>query len=234
MATALRVSLLGGFRLRSGDEDVILPMAAQRLVAFIALQDRPVLRAQIRATLWTDTEEAHASANLRSALWRLRRSGHDVLGSRGDALQLAPRATVDLRDAKALARLATSSSAWWVPEDKDVTLLADDLLPAWYDEWVLAEREQYRQLRLHALESLCVRLTAMGRHAVAVEAGLTAVTADPLRESAQSALIRAFLAEGNVSEARRQLESFAGILDEELGVAPSASLHALVEGWTRR
>ena len=41
-------------------------------------------------------------------------------------------------------------------------LVAGDLLPGWYDEWVVAEREHFRQLRLHALEELCEELTDEG------------------------------------------------------------------------
>lgn len=231
MATGSRVSLLGGFRLQYGDEDAILPMTAQRVVAFTALHVQPVPRAQACGTLWSDTPEDQAAANLRSALWRLRRTGRDVIRATGSVLKLVPEATVDLRDSNALARLAISSPSWWVPDERDVALLAEDLLPGWYDEWVLVEREQYRQLRLHALEAMCARLTEMGRHATAVQAGLTSVAADPLRESAQSALIRAFLAEGNVSEARRQFESFQSILGHELGLVPSEALRALADRW---
>ena len=39
-----------------------------------------------------------------------------------------------------------------------------ELLPDWYDDWVLLERERFRQLRLHALDALCDDLTRAGRH----------------------------------------------------------------------
>ena len=45
-----------------------------------------------------------------------------------------------------------------------------------------------------------------------IEAALQAIAGDPLRESAHRCLIRAHLAEGNVSEARRQVHSYAALL----------------------
>jgi DNA-binding SARP family transcriptional activator len=67
-----------------------------------------------------------------------------------------------------------------------------------------------------------------GRFGEAVQAGLAAVKAEPLRESAQRSLIRAHLAEGNLGEALRQYHSFRRLLLEELGVGPSAELEDLV------
>jgi DNA-binding SARP family transcriptional activator len=101
------------------------------------------------------------------------------------------------------------------------TLLADDLLVGWYDDWVLLERERLRQLRLHALEVLSGQLLAAGNGPAAVEAALAAVAVEPLRESAHRAVIRAHLAEGNRAEALRQRDQLRHLLRLELGVKPS-------------
>ncbi|MGW2671050.1 AfsR/SARP family transcriptional regulator [Streptomyces sp. NPDC001272] len=83
-------------------------------------------------------------------------------------------------------------------------LFAGDLLPGWDDEWTLFERERLRQLRLHALESLSARLTSSGRHALALDAALTCVSIEPLRESAHRAVVAVHLAEHNAVEAVSQ------------------------------
>jgi DNA-binding SARP family transcriptional activator len=103
-----------------------------------------------------------------------------------------------------------------------------ELLPGWYDDWVITEREHLRQLRLHALEALARELAARGRHAVAIEVALSAIALDPLRESGHRTLISLYLAEDNLSEAARHLRIFAGLLREELGVAPSPRMMQLV------
>jgi hypothetical protein len=57
-------------------------------------------------------------------------------------------------------------------------------LPGWYEDWGLFESEDWRQLRLHALEALADRLTAAGRFAEAALAAHGLIRADPLRETA--------------------------------------------------
>ena len=54
---------------------------------------------------------------------------------------------------------------------------------------------------------------------------LMVIAEEPLRESAQTALIEAHLCEGNAIEARRQFERFAALLWEELRMRPSAGLY---------
>ncbi|MFD7816085.1 BTAD domain-containing putative transcriptional regulator [Streptomyces sp. NPDC059785] len=110
-----------------------------------------------------------------------------------------------------------------------LTDLSADLLPEWPEnDWMLIEQEQYRQLRLYALEAMTERLTAARRHGEAVAAGLTAVRTEPLRESAHHVLMRAHLAAGNRGAALRQYEQCRRTLQNELGLEPSASLRALL------
>ena len=68
----------------------------------------------------------------------------------------------------------------------------------------------------------------MGRYGEAVEAALTAIVAEPLRESAQRALLEAHLAESNLIEARRDFLAYRNLVRRELGVEPSVELAALV------
>ena len=112
--------------------------------------------------------------------------------------------------------------------DLDEGELAGDLLPDWYDDWVLIERERLRQLRLHALESLAIRRLDAGRYGEAAVAALAAVSIEPLRESAQRVLIRIHLAEGNVGEAVRQYRLYRNLLSDEMGLYPSEQIETLL------
>jgi DNA-binding SARP family transcriptional activator len=58
---------------------------------------------------------------------------------------------------------------------------------------------------------------------------MMAVHADPLRESAQRALLEAHLAEGNWVEGRRGYESYRDLLWRELGVNPGPELASLLD-----
>src|SRR4051812_31900613 len=144
-----------------------LPLAAQRLVAFLALQERPLLRLYVAGVLWPDTTEKRAYANLRSALWRLRRVGRDVVDAQTSHMRLAGDVAVDVDEAEATARaLLEGRPAGRVDPD----LLAAELLPDWYDDWAVDERERLREVSLRALEVHVDRLTYDGSFGQAAEA----------------------------------------------------------------
>lgn len=223
----VRLTLLNAFALECDGVAVQLPASAQRVLAFVALHEHPVRRPYVAGSLWLDSPEERAYANLRSALWRLRRFGSRLVDAEGSELALGRDVEVDLRDCEQLARRAVARGQRDL-DALDVRLFGSDLLPDWYEDWVLIEREHYRQLRLHALDALCEQLTASGRLDEALEAGLAAVAGEPLRESAQRALIRVHLAEGNGGEAIRQYRLYRHLLDEQLGIEPSPLMAELV------
>ena len=226
------LSLLDGFQLEVDDHQVQVPLGAQRLVAFLSVHERPLSRSYIAGALWHEKTEERSQANLRSALWRLRRPAGHLVESRGAHLRLAPSVLVDFHLAMRVARaLVDGSGSLPEPGDDVLPLLGGELLPDWYDDWLLIERERLRQLRVHALEAYCVRLADAGRMAEAIEVGLTAVAADPLRESARRALIMAHLAEGNAAEAIRQYVSYRSYLFDQVGAAPTRELEELVSSW---
>jgi DNA-binding SARP family transcriptional activator len=224
----IRLGLLRGFELQSGGMVVELPRSAQRLLAFLALQDRPLQRAYVAGTLWTDSSEEHSHASLRSALWRLKRPGCALVDCAGAHLRISGAVVVDYRQAADTAHRIVSERESSSLEGADTVILGGDLLPDWYEEWLIIERERLRQLRLHALEILCRRLTAVGNFGHAVVAGLAAVHVEPLRESAHRVLIEVHLAEGNRIEALRQFQTYQRLVRSELGLEPSASLAGLV------
>jgi DNA-binding SARP family transcriptional activator len=230
---SVRVTLLDGFGLdlagrgrRSTADD--LPRAVQRLVAHLSL----CLRATRTATaghLWPDVPEDHAHGSLRSALWRLNKAAPGLVEVSGSALHLAADVRVDVRDLSDWARRVVVPSG----ASQDVVLpdtaLLGDLLPGWYDDWVLLERERLRHLRLEALEAVAARLALLGRHGEALQAAHAAIRAEPLRESAHRVVVRIHLAEGNVAEAVRAYELFRTMLADELGVGPSGLMTRLVQ-----
>lgn len=230
----IHVALLGHFRITGASvASSALADGSRRLVAYLAIRRRPVARDVVWGSLWPDATDRAASANLRSALWRLHGDGDSIVEASRAEIGLADRVDVDLWDARAIARRLIGGSADLRRTDAAsavVDLLSTDLLPDWFDDWVITEAETWRQLRLHALESYAGRLSELGAHGDAVMAGVAAVHADPLRETGQAALMRAHLAEGNWSEAMRQLEGYRALLRETLGVEPTHRLVSLIAG----
>jgi len=229
-----KVLVLGGFQLWwSGSEQVGVPRSSQRLLALLAIRGGVTSRATVAGTLWPDATETHACSNLRSALARLNRPCRNMLQVSKLELGLARDVTVDICYAQRLARRLLDPAV--TPEQSDlsqaaIVILSSDLLPGWYDDWVLAEAEDWRQLRLHALETLAGRLTAVGCWGQAADAARAAVRAEPLRESAHAALIQVHLAEGNQSEAVRQFTRYRALLHAELGLEPTLRLRRLIQG----
>ena len=223
------LSLLHAFELRCDGRLVNLPRSAQRLLAFVALHEHPLQRVYVAGTLWIDATDDRAGASLRSSLWRLNRPGHLLVEATSTHLRLAPDVDVDLRRALAVAHRLLDGSADAADLDAGEEVLRGELLPDWYDEWLLFERERFRQVSLHALEAVAERLVHAGEVARALEAALSAVRSEPLRESAHRVLIRVHLAEGNRIEALRQYELCRRLLRDRLGVEPSSQLDELLE-----
>jgi DNA-binding SARP family transcriptional activator len=225
----LRLQLLDSFALVRGNELVAVPPSVQRLVVFVTIHDRLLLRQYVAGTLWPETTDQCAGANLRSALWRLNQRGVHVVEARGITLRLAADVPVDLRDRTVEARRLLAAA------EPDIDVVDDsvfrvDLLPDWYDDWLVIERERFHQLRLRALECVCERLAAQGEFGRALDAGLAAVAGEPLRESAHRALVKVHLAEGNNAEAVRQYRLYRQLLQEQLGLTPSLQMLELLRG----
>ena len=232
------IGVLGGFGLWVGGEPAAVPVGSERVLAFVALCARAgVPRPLIAGTLWPASSEHSAHANLRSALARLHHAGRQALEIGPAEVRLAADTTVDLHDARRTAhRILDPAEAGRLPDScvlDAVDALSADLLPGWYDDWALLEAEDWRQLRMHALETLAERLITARRYAEAVTAAHAAVHADPLRESGQVCLIRAHLAEGNPSEALHAFARYGRRLHDELGLEPTERLHRLVAGLAR-
>jgi DNA-binding SARP family transcriptional activator len=227
-----QVSVLGSFGFSAADGSrPALSGGAQRLLAFLALRSEAVSRGTAAESLWPDATGDHAGSSLRSALSRLGTHTRAAVAVTDVDLRLADDVVVDIREFQGVARRLLEPATAPVDEvgAPTISALSRDLLPDWYDDWVLPEAEEWRQLRLHALEALSERLTTVGRFAHAVGAALAAVRVDPLRESATAALIRAHLAEGNQADATREFRRYRALLQREIGVEPTPSLFELVK-----
>lgn len=231
---AIRITLLGAFALSVGGRTIgPLSIGSQRLLVFLALHDRVVGRAAMAGRMWPDATDERAGISLRSALSRLDPDTREAILSAAADLSLADTVIVDLRTAQALARRLLEPGAAVRNADLSasaIAALSSELLPDWYDDWVVAEAEDWRQLRMNALEALSEALVAAGRLADAAGAARAAMKVEPLRESAHATLIRVHLAEGNQSEALRVYNRYSLLLSSALGLDPTGHLSDLVAG----
>jgi DNA-binding SARP family transcriptional activator len=211
--------LLNAFDLRHDRRSVHVSLSAQRLLAFLALQRRPVNRRAVAGVLWADLDDRAAGGRLRSTLWRLPAlDGRRLVEVDGARMRLDPAVQVDIHLAENDDRAT----------ELDLAHLCGDVLADWEDPWVEVERERFRQLRLHRLEQHADQALSDGRYNLALQAALAAVAADPLRESAHRRVMQVHLAEGNPAEALRQYELIRTLLRDELGLPPAHTTRAVV------
>lgn len=229
----ITLRVLGRFDLAAGSQPIPLSVNCQRLLTLLAVRDCHISRACAAGTLWPEATASRANANLRSVLWRLQRGCAEAVEASFYDIRLASGVTVDIQAVCKIARRlldrSTTRDAAGLSEALSCNLY-DDIVPDLGDEeWLVVERERYRQLHLHALESLSEELIAIGWYGAAVEAALGVTRIDPFRESARQLLVRAYLAEGNRLEAHRQLREYRNLLSRELGLEPTDRLFRLLQ-----
>ena len=122
-----------------------------------------------------------------------------------------------------------------IPESDDeqshlLSLLSrEELLPGWYDDWVLAERESLEQMRLRALDRVSRRALDRGDLALAIEAARSAMDIEPHSEPACEVALRAHLARGDLAASWSEFRRYREATWDNVGVAPSDRILALVE-----
>ena len=118
-----------------------------------------------------------------------------------------------------------------IPGDDLLIDMRGELLPGCWDSWLVFERERLRQEAVHLCEACCAAAMTADDTNRAILHALTAVEADPLRESANMWVLRAHLAAGNRAQAVRHARAYAALLHDELGIDPPAVVDDLL--WTR-
>jgi non-specific serine/threonine protein kinase len=205
----------------------------QALLAYLVLQRAmPQSRQHLAFLLWPDSTEAQARANLRTLLHRLRQALPLVdtflhidaqtvqwradapwtldLGAFEQALAQADQA--EQRGDQAAAHAALQEA---------VVHYHGDLLPGWYDDWVLVERERLHRAFLAALERLIWLLEQQHDYAAAIVYAQRLLRHDPLHEVAYQYLIRLHGLSGDRASALRVYQTCVTVLERELGVEPS-------------
>ena len=225
---SVELQLLGSFGLLIDDRAVRTLPHLQRLIAFLAVHERPLHRAYVAGRLWIDKSQEQANGSLRTTLWRLQRLPRPIVEVSTTHLALHPSVVVDVRQLASSTRRALRGEPL-SRDDVERLVAADDLLVDCYEDWVLDERDQLRQQLVLALEAACLQLLAEERHAEAVMAALAAMSGDRLRESSVRVLIEAHSATGNFAEALRRYDTFRAELATRFRLEPSGQLTRLVE-----
>ncbi|MCZ2405056.1 transcriptional regulator [Paenarthrobacter sp. Z7-10] len=216
------LNLLGCWQLSREGRTVRVGIRQQRLIGALALLG-PRPRSAVAGLLWPDSSEPRATASLRVAVWHVAHEYPGLLRNGENALALSSAVDVDVD------RLQRSIGA--APQGVPVRALLEqlrtaELLPGWYEDWILDEQERMRHVRLTALDALTRRLLDAADPA-AQEAALITVSLEPLRTASNELLIRAQLAAGNYNAAVRAFDLFRWRTLEAFGTEPSIRFNEL-------
>jgi predicted ATPase/DNA-binding SARP family transcriptional activator/class 3 adenylate cyclase len=199
----------------------------QWLLALLALRlGREVERGGLAGTLWPESSEALALASLRMSLANLRQA----LGSEAGRLRSPTPHTLCLDLAGAEADAAAFDEAIAQGDtpslEKAVALYRGPLLEGWVEEWAFQERQVREQAFLATLEKLAAQALAAGDPGAAERYLRSVVAEDPLRETAQRALMQSLAASGNYAAALLAYRELRLRLHRELNAEPDAETQA--------
>jgi DNA-binding SARP family transcriptional activator len=223
-SAGVTLCVLDRFALFVTGSSVNLPVQAQKVIAFLALHDGPQPRERVAERVWPDADLKRCLASLRTVLWRVRQATPDAVRAHRGSVCLGPAVSVDVHESRNVVRRVLNGHA--VDPEHAVPLLSRRLLPDWDDTWVMPEQERVQQMHVYCLETFSRRLAGQGHYAYAMQAATAAARIEPLRESAQRAVIDVYLAEGNFAQARRVYEDFCRMLRMEMSIEPSPELAA--------
>lgn len=219
--------LFGGWRLNGRGPPAALCRREERLLAYLALNG-PAPRLVTAEALWPETTEPHALSNLRTTAHRVRNACAGLLAPTLDPLDLSETTLVDVRQFRTLACPSEPTDLPEAERDK-ILLGSGDLLPGWYDGWVLFEQERLTRQRLERLDQETFGALEADDPARALRLAHCATELDPLCESAQRALIQVHLRMGNRIRALRVYHQFRSRSHHEYGIEPSPLLEQLIE-----
>ena len=177
--------------------------------------------------MWPEDREASARANLRQLLWQIKKAlGVELILADKINVGVNPETPFTL-DADQLAKSQEGSPAL----DKRLealSLYAGELLPGFYDEWIIPERERLGRIYDQQMSQATQDLEKEKRWRDVLVWGEKWIANRRGTEVGYRALIRAYAALGDTASAVAVYQRCAADLKSELGVSPSQETQSLL------
>jgi WD40 repeat protein/class 3 adenylate cyclase len=230
----LQIRLLGQFDVRLDGKRVLIPArAAQSLFAYLALTTGTAHRREkLAGTFWPDTSDEHARKNLRQELWRIRKAisaqqsnAQDYLLA--DEFTLAFNHTIEYwLDVTQIEKPDTDLQSL----TSTLSLYRGELLPGFYDDWIVLERERIQSIFDMKMEQLLGQLIASERWLAVQEQAERWLALGTAHEPAYRALMLAHGTRGDMAKVSSIYQRCIDELDEQFGLDPAAETRALYDG----
>ncbi len=219
---ALVIAILGPFRITLADQPLALAPGsrAQALLTYLLLHyGRPIERTYLAAQIEPDQPDRIARRRLSDALYQLRQvlpAACLVASPNTLTLALTPDDRCDLLELEQLLSCPPDQI-----EPGRLLAVPEPLIGPELDyEWLLPAREALRLRLLSMLEQTAALMAERGAWRAVRDLLQRLLQIEPMRDSAQQALLRAFEALGATAEALRQYEQWRERLHREFGFSP--------------
>lgn len=249
MTPTLKVRLFGAPRIFLNDSPVqdFVTRKALALFIYVVLNRHAQQRDKVSALLWRDVAEKHAQNSLRRVLSNLRQlvGAYLWIDRQSIAFDEQQPFWVDVESFRAVlgalpavppqpqARMATLDV---VSIEAALALYEHEFLDGFYvddaptfDEWVLLQREELRELALRGFAYLTTYYQGQNNFVAALVAIQRWLAIEPWSETAHYQRISLLAQSGQRTEALAQYEACRTMLADEFGIAPSATMLALYE-----
>jgi DNA-binding SARP family transcriptional activator/tetratricopeptide (TPR) repeat protein len=230
---SLKVFLLGQFNLQANNLSLNLSSRpAQSLLAYLVLHPGVRHRREtLAALLWPESQESNARSYLRQALWRVRKSFTSGSLTWQDYLQIND-----------VSIIFDKQSDYWldadqliaVPETQSINSLIEvvnlykgELLPGFYDEWIVLERDHLNSAYQQKMNTLIDCLVEERQWDDVLIWSENWILRGNAPEAAYRALMIAHMERGDQNLAMASYQRCEEALDRELGVRPSRETEQL-------
>jgi DNA-binding SARP family transcriptional activator len=223
--------MLGHYAVQVGGRSVELPgRPVQLLLAYLAIHTGKVQpRENLAALFWPDSTPENARGNLRHALWQLRKA----LGEGEHCLEADDFSITFLASDECVVDVVVLEQDPATLHSEEALMAAaavydGDLLPGFYEPWVVLERERLEAVFEHKMELLLGRLLDAGRYTAAIGAAERWIALGTAPEPAYRVLMTAHAKLGHTSHVLTAYARCRDTLRESLGLAPSTETDRLL------
>ncbi len=225
----IELRLLGQFDLRLDGRPVEIPSRpAQSLLAYLALTGGVAHRRErLAGLIWPDVLEADARRNLRRALWHIRKALEGRAPLRADDITIAFDAGPETRVDASVISQKLSPERTTEELIQAVSAYGGELLPGFYDEWIIVERERLQSAFEARIKLLLDRLVEARRWEDVLKWGKKWIALAGAAEPAYRALMIAYSGQGDLAGVGHTYQRCVEVLSRDLGVEPSVETSQL-------
>ncbi len=233
----LQIRLLGQFDVRTeGKRVLIASRSGQSLFAFLVLYaGAEHRREKLAGMIWPDTSDDIARKNLRQELWRIRKAITAHQAGNPDYLNADEFSVTFNPDAGYWLDVAALEKSDDNPESliSSLSLYRGELLPGFYAEWMLLERDRVQGIFETKCGALLEHLIQEKRWKQMQEWADRWIALGQTPEPAYRALMIAAAAQGDSAKLALAYERCVEALRNDLGVDPSPETRALFDELSR-